>query len=143
MAAKCEQSRIVSGCRDYSCGQGQAGGKFDCWSGSRGSWWVTKCEKIRIIVVLRLLIIRHTAEKRDIFYIHSSVTNSNVKFVYEIYFSYEFDEFKNHQQSDLIEEVLNKDCFEDFIVKVVMLDDNVQKLSIIFLKTVIFLLTDL
>ena len=90
-----------------------------------------------------MLIIKCTAEKRDIFHIHSSVVDSDIEFVYKIYLSHEFDEFKNHQQLDFIEEILNGNHFESFIIKVVMLDGNAQKLSIIFLKTAIFLLADL
>ena len=69
--------------------------------------------------------------------------DSGIKFVYEVYLNHEFDEFRDYQQSDLIEKALNEDCLKDFIVKVVMLDDNVQELSIIFLKTAILLLAGL
>ena len=143
MAVKCGQSMIAGDCGDHSCEQGQAGGRFDCWSGSRGSWWVIECGKTKVITVSRLLIVRHTAEKKGMFYIHSSIVNSDVKFVHKVCFSHEFNKFKNHQQSDFIKKILNEDCFENFIVKVVMLDNNAQKLSIVFLKTVIFLLADL
>ena len=77
------------------------------------------------------------------FHTHSSVMDSDVEFVHEICPSHEFGEFEGHQQPDLIEEVLNEGCFEGFIVKVVMLDGNAQKLSIVFLKMVILLLADL
>ena len=90
-----------------------------------------------------MLIIRCIAEKKDIFHTHSLITDSNVKFVYEIYLSYKLNEFRGHQQSNLIEETLNESCFEDFIIKVVMLNDNAQKLSIIFLKIMILLFTGL
>ena len=142
-AAKCEQSMIIDGCGDYSCEQGQTGGRLDCWSGSRNSWWVIKYEEIKIIAALRLLIIRHTIKKKDIFHIHSSVVNSNIEFVYKVYLNHEFNKLKGHQQSNLIEEVLNKDYFKGFIVKVVIFDSNIQKLSIVFLKMIIFLFTDL
>ena len=77
-----------------------------------------------VIAVLGLLIVRCTAEKRGIFHIYSSVTDSGVEFIYEVCFSHEFSELKSHQQLNLIEEILNKGCFECFIIKVVMLDDN-------------------
>ena len=77
------------------------------------------------------------------FYTHSSVMNSGVEFVHEVCLSHEFDELKGHQQPDLIKEILNEGCFESLIIKVVMLGDNAQKFSIIFLKTAIFLLADL
>ena len=77
------------------------------------------------------------------FHTHSLITDSDIKFVHEIYFSHEFDELKGHQQPDLIKEILNKNCFESLIIKVVMLNGNAQELSIIFLKTVILLFADL
>ena len=98
---------------------------------------------MRVIAILELLIIRHTAEKRSIFHIYSLVINSDIEFVHEIYLNYKFNEFKNYQQLNLIEKILNEDYFENFIIKVVMFNNNVQKLSIIFLKTVILLLADL
>ena len=69
--------------------------------------------------------------------------NSDVEFVYKVYLSHEFDKLKGHQQSNLIEEILNEDCFEGFIIKVVIFNNNAQKLNIVFLKTVILLLADL
>ena len=102
-----------------------------------------RCEKTSIVAASELLIVRCTAEKKDIFYIYSLIINSGVKFVHEVYFNYEFDKLKDYQQSDLIEKILNKDCFKDFIVKVVMLDSNAQKLNVIFLKMMIFLLAGL
>ena len=98
---------------------------------------------MKIVAVLKLLIIRYTAERKDIFHIHNLITDSNIKFVHEINLSHEFDEFKGHQQPDLIKKILNENCFESFIIKVVMLDNNVQKFSIIFLKMMIFLLAGL
>ena len=77
------------------------------------------------------------------FYFHSSVINSDIEFIYKVYLSYKFDKFENHQQPDFIKEALNKNCFESLIIKVVMLDDNAQELSIVFLKTAILLLADL
>ena len=77
------------------------------------------------------------------FHTHSLVTDSDIEFVYEICFNHEFGEFGDHQQLNLIEEALNEDCFEGFIVKVVMLDGNAQELSIVFLKMVILLLAGL
>ena len=77
------------------------------------------------------------------FHTHSSVTDSDIEFVFKVYLSYEFDELKGHQQPDLIEEALNENCLEGFINKIVMLDDNTQKFHIIFLKTAILLLTGL
>ena len=56
-----------------------------------------KCEEMSVVAVLRLLVIRCTAEKKDIFHTHSLIVNLNVKFVYEICFSHEFDELKGHQ----------------------------------------------
>ena len=102
-----------------------------------------KCEKIKIVTALRLLIIRYTAEKRGMFHIHSLIVNLDIEFIHEINPNYEFDELEGHQQLNLIKEILNEDCFEGFIIKVVMFDDNVQELSIVFLKTAIFLLADL
>ena len=96
-----------------------------------------------MIAVLKLLITRCTAEKRCMFHTHSLIADSDVEFVYEIYLSYEFSELEGHQWLDLIEEALNEGCFEGFIVKVVMLGDNAQELSIVFLKIVIFLLAGL
>ena len=84
-----------------------------------------------------------TAERKGMFHTHNSVVDSDIEFVYKIYLSHEFDELRSYQQLNLIEEVLNEDCFESLIVKVVMLDDNAQKLNIVFLKMVIFLLADL
>ena len=90
-----------------------------------------------------MLIAKCAAEKRSIFYTYCSVVNLGVKFVYKIYFNHEFSELENHQQLNLIEKILNKGCFENFIIKIVILDDNAQKLSIIFLKTAILLFTNL
>ena len=77
------------------------------------------------------------------FHIYSLVMDSDVEFVHKVCLSHEFNELEGHQQSDLIEEVLNEDCFESFIIKVVMLDGNTQELSIVFLKTAILLLAGL
>ena len=82
-----------------------------------------------VVAVSGLLIIRCTAEKRGIFYIYSSVVNSGVESVHKVCLSYEFGELKNYQQLDFIEEALNESCFKGFIVEVVMLDNNAQKLS--------------
>ena len=87
---------IADDCEDYSCKQGQADNKFNYWSDSESNWWVIKYEKTNVIAVLKLLIVRYTAEKKDIFYIYSLIVNLNVKFVHKIYFNYKFDEFKNH-----------------------------------------------
>ena len=143
MAAKCEWSMIASDCGDYSCGQGQAHGRLNHWSGSRGSWWVTGCGEIRVIAALGLLITRHTAERRGMFHTHSSVMNLGIEFVHEVCFSHEFGELEGHQQLNLIGEALNESYLEDFIIKVVMLGGNVQELSIVFLKTAILLLAGL
>ena len=77
------------------------------------------------------------------FYAYCLIINSGIEFVHRVYLSYEFYKLKGYQQSDLIEEVLNKDCFKSLIIKVVMLDDNAQKLSVVFLKMMILLLADL
>ena len=77
------------------------------------------------------------------FHTHSSVVDPGIEFVYEVCPSHEFGELGGHQQPDLIGEALNKGCFEGLIIKVVMLDDNAQELSIIFLKIVILLLAGL
>ena len=77
------------------------------------------------------------------FHIHSSIMNLNVKFIHKIYFSHKFNEFKSYQQLNLIKEILNENCFKNFIVKVVMLDDNAQEFNIIFLKIMILLFTGL
>ena len=77
------------------------------------------------------------------FYIYSLIVNLGVEFVHKIYLSHEFDELESHQQLNLIKEALNEDCFENLIIKVVMLDNNAQELSIIFLKTAILLLAGL
>ena len=69
--------------------------------------------------------------------------NLGIKFIHKIYLSYKFNKFKNHQQLNFIEKFLNEGCFKNFIVKVVMFNDNSQKFSIIFLKTVIFLFAGL
>ena len=69
--------------------------------------------------------------------------NSDIEFVHEICLSHEFGELKDHQQLNFIKKILNEDCFKSLIIKVVMLDDNTQKLNIVFLKTAILLLTDL
>ena len=71
---------------------------------------------MNVVAVLRLLIIRCTAERRDIFHTHSSVANSNVEFVHEVCPNHEFGELEGHQWLDLIREVLNEDCLEGFIV---------------------------
>ena len=102
-----------------------------------------KYEEINVVIVLRLLIIRCTAERRDMFYTHCLIINSSIKFIYKICLSYEFSEFRSYQQLNLIEEVLNEGCFKSLIIKVVMFNGNAQKFSIIFLKTVILLFTDL
>ena len=69
--------------------------------------------------------------------------NSDVEFVYKVNLNHKFDKLESHQQLDFIEKVLNEGCFKDFIIKVVMFNDNVQKLNIIFLKTAILLLANL
>ena len=57
------------------------------------------------------------------FHIHSLVMDSDVEFVYEVCFNHEFSKLKGHQQPDLIKKILNKSCFESFIIKIVMLDN--------------------
>ena len=83
-----------------------------------------KCKKTRIIAISGLLIIRCTTERKDIFHIHSSIINLDIEFVYKVYLNYKFNEFKNHLQSNVIEKILNKNCFESFIIKVVIFNDN-------------------
>ena len=102
-----------------------------------------KYGETRVIAVLGLLIIRCTAEKRGIFHIHSLVVNLDIKFIHKVNLSHEFNKFGSHQQLNFIEAVLNENCFKSFIVKVVMLDNNAQKFSTVFLKMVIFLLAGL
>ena len=85
---------IIDDYRDYSYEQGWIGNKFNYWSGNKDSWWVIKCKKIKIIIILRLLIIRCTVEKKNMFHIHSSVTDSDIKFIYEIYFNYKFNKLE-------------------------------------------------
>ena len=80
---------------------------------------------MNIIIALKLLIIKCITEKRDIFHIYNLIVNLDIKFIHKIYFNYEFNEFENYQQLNFIEKALNKDCFENFIIKVVMLDSNV------------------
>ena len=135
MTVKCGRNMIVDNCGNHNCKQCWTGDRFDCWNNSKSSWWVTEYKKIIVAVILKLLIIKYTAEKRDMFYIYSLIVNLNVKFIYEICLNYEFDEFKDYQWLNLIKKALNKDYFENFIVEVVMLNDNVQKFSIVFLKT--------
>ena len=77
------------------------------------------------------------------FHTHSLIADPDIEFVYEVCPSHEFGELEGHQQPDLIEEALNEDYFEGFIVKVVMLDGNAQEFSIIFLKMVILLFAGL
>ena len=77
------------------------------------------------------------------FHTHSLITDSDIKFVYEVYFSHEFGELKDHQQLNLIEKILNEGCFKSFIIKVVIFDNNAQKLNVTFLKMMILLLADL
>ena len=143
MTAKCCRSIIASDCGNHSCGQCQAGGRLDHWSDDEGSWWVIECEKIKIVAALRLLIAKYAAEKKNMFHTHCSVMNSGIEFIHEVYLNHVFNEFENYQQLNLIEEILNKDCFKGFIIKIVMLNGNVQEFSIIFLKMVIFLLAGL
>ena len=95
-AAKYNKSIIADDCGDHSCEQCWAGNRLDHWSGNRGSWWVTECEETNIVAVSKLLIIRCTAERKDMFHIHNLIADSNVKFVYKVYFNYKFNEFKNH-----------------------------------------------
>ena len=96
-----------------------------------------------IVAVLKLLIIRCTAEKRGMFHTHSLVVDSGIEFVHEVCPSHEFSELGGHQQLNLIEEALNEGCLKGLIVKVVMLDGNAQKLSIVFLKMAILLFAGL
>ena len=96
-----------------------------------------------MVAVLGLLITRCTAERRGMFHTHSLVADPGVEFVHGVCLSHEFGELGGHQQPDLIEEALNEDCFEGLIVKVVMLGDNAQEFSIVFLKTAILLLAGL
>ena len=51
---------------------------------------------MKIIIISELLIARCTAEKKNIFHIYNSVMNSDVEFVYEVYFNYKFNELENH-----------------------------------------------
>ena len=81
---------------NHSCRQCQAGGRLDHWSDNKGSWWVIECEEMSVITVLRLLIIKCTAEKKNMFHIYNLITDSDVEFIYKICFSYEFGEFKGH-----------------------------------------------
>ena len=143
MAAKCDRNMIADDCEDYNDEQCWAGGRLDCWSGDRGSWWVIKCEEMNVVAVSKLLIVRHITEKRGMFHIHSLIVNSDVEFIHEICLNYKFGELESHQWPDFIEEALNENCFEGFIIKVVMLDNNAQKFSIVFLKMMILLLADL
>ena len=96
-----------------------------------------------VVAVLGLLITRCTAERKGMFHIYSSVVDSGVEFVHEVCLSHKFGELEGHQWPDLIGEALNEDCFEGLIIKVVMLDDNVQEFSIVFLKMMILLLAGL
>ena len=80
---------------------------------------------MKIITVLRLLIIRCTVERKNMFHIYSLIADSGIKFTHKICFNYEFNEFENHQQPNFIKKVLNKDCFKSFIIKVVIFDNNV------------------
>ena len=96
-----------------------------------------------VVAALGLLIIRHTAEKKGIFHTYSLVADSGVEFVHKVCLNHKFDEFKDHQQLNLIEEALNENCFKSLIIKVVMLDGNAQEFSIVFLKTAILLLASL
>ena len=50
-----------------------------------------------VVVALRLLIIRYTAERKNMFYTYSSVINSDVEFIYKICLNHEFNELKGHQ----------------------------------------------
>ena len=84
-----------------------------------------KCKKINVVIALKLLIIKYITEKKNIFYIHNSIVNSNVEFIYKIYFNYEFDELKSYQWLNFIKKILNENCFKNFIIKIVILDDNV------------------
>ena len=59
------------------------------------------------------------------FHIYNSVTDSDVKFVYKIYFNHEFNEFKSHQQPNLIKKILNENYFKNFIIKVVIFNNNI------------------
>ena len=77
------------------------------------------------------------------FHIYNSVTDLDVEFIHEVNLNHKFDKLESHQQSNLIGKALNEDCFEGFIVKVVMLDGNAQELSIVFLKTAILLFANL
>ena len=102
-----------------------------------------RCEETKVIATSELLIIRHTAEKRDMFHIHNLIADSDVEFIHEICLSYEFNELKGHQQSNLIKKALNENYFKSLIVKVVMFNNNAQEFSIIFLKMMILLLAGL
>ena len=102
-----------------------------------------KCEETSVVAASQLLIVRGTVKRRGMFHIHSLVPDSGVEFVHGVCLNHEFGEFKGHQWSDLIEEALNEDDLEGFIIKVIMLGGNAQELSIVFLKTVIFLLAGL
>ena len=96
IVVKCDKNIIINDCGNHSCEQCQTGDRFDCWNGSRDSWWVIKYKKINIVIVLKLLIIRCIIEKKDMFYIHSLIVNLDIEFVYKIYFNYKFSKFKNH-----------------------------------------------
>ena len=143
MTVKCGRNMIANDCEDHNCEQCQTGDRLEYWSDGRNSWWIIKCKETNVVTTSELLIIKCTAEKRGMFYAHSSVMDSDVEFVYQICLNHEFGELESHQWPDLIEEALNEGCFKGFIIKVVMLDGNAQELSIVFLKTVIFLLASL
>ena len=96
IAVKCGRNIIADNYKNYSCGQCQADGRLDHWSGSRDSWWVIKYKETSVVAVLELLIIKCTAEKKNMFHIHCSVTDSDVEFIHKICLNYEFNKFKGH-----------------------------------------------
>ena len=52
---------------------------------------------MRVIAASELLIARYTAERKSMFYTHSSVADLDIEFVHEICSNHEFDELKDHQ----------------------------------------------
>ena len=102
-----------------------------------------KCGEMSVVAALWLLIARGTAKRKGMFHTHSLILNPGVEFVHEVCPNHEFGELRGHQWPDLIGEALNEGDFEGLVVKVIMLGGNAQELSIVFLKTVIFLLAGL
>ena len=49
-----------------------------------------------VVAVLELLIVRCTAERRDMFHTYNLITDSDIEFVHKICFNYELNELKGH-----------------------------------------------